>query len=111
MMVRFTRMSLKAKGKIAKDAQLTPFEEVKQEILNSQSAYDDQMLFEVMIYLKSGNVITLGKQTKENVAWFVANALQDSSNVFTQRIGNKGIGINLKEMQYFTVNTVKAEET
>ena len=92
-----------------KDAAKTPFEEIKDAILEKYSKYDEDTLFEIEIKFRSGDSILLGEQTKDNMAWLVANKLQNNPSVYTV-ITKEGICINLQEVEFFSVKPKNSKE-
>lgn len=92
-----------------KDATKTPFEEIKDTILEKYSKYDEDTLFDIEINFRSGDSILLGEQTKDNMAWLVANKLQNNPSVYTV-ITEEGICINLQEVEFFSVKPKNSKE-
>ena len=84
-----------------KDTTKTPFEEIKDTILEKYSKYDEDTLFDIEINFRSGDSILLGEQTKDNMSWLVANKLQNTE---------EGICINLQEVEFFSVKPKNSKE-
>lgn len=92
-----------------KDTTKTPFEEVKDTILEKYSKYDEDTLFEIEINFRSGDSIILGEQTKDTIAWLVANKLQNNPSVYTVTT-KEGICIDLQEVEFFSVKPKNSKE-